>query len=762
MQKNKLLIPILLFFLISVLLNMVYFYRLGPSEFYYLGDQFFRFNQYETFVNSFFLRKPENLGVLNAWQQMTQFWDIVYYLVVYSLGLSALMSEKILFFLITFLSLVVSFIGFKKISVLVSANRHGSIASLIAVTLFYNLNPYTLALWHGGAYNLGSSITYSLAPLTFYCIYRVLFEKTRPTLIIGTAFILFASSFTFWLFAVTVFFLGVYAVLALLILKKINYKRVALNAFLLGVCYLLLSSPILFALFHELSANAGDNNATFSPTYGNMQGGLWFQILMLFSWGMYTIWHPRSMYSFHEYFFGLPYIIATLSLYGLVIIGVVRHIKTISQKHIRKWYGLFRARPRGQLLQVLRAYPQLSIFILILGIALFFAKGAQPPFGFVFEFMYRYVPLFNVFRTPDIRFGFLIVLSISILLIIVSKKFKPVYFLVFVCIVIAIQSKPLLTGVAIHGENIPNKFFDRAITIPEDSKEIASHINSSGESITEYVLPIPAVEYGMYTLEKDELHLGQDLMAKITYLPFAYASYSNSMAKDTTDTLQNAILSEVPTQLNSFPIRYILLRNDVGCTDCIKEADIQFQDKLVEVLRNNTFTLYENPAFSPIVSSKNSMYSAQSPIRFSAKLQEPAMKQSISLGLSYNSNWKVFETTRDNQYDCDIARQVGSIKECSSPLVFSPISDLVFLVKKPLFEETHELYEGYGNKWEINIDTLSNAPNPTLTIFYLPQAWFQLFLLISSITSISMGIFMLIHYSKLFHHTHSKNKHEIL
>src|SRR5258708_14591629 len=109
-------LPYLLFFVLSLTLTFIFFYSLKPFEFLYMGDQFFRFSEYETLVNSFFIRKNENLGLLNGWQFMVQFWDAIYYLFVYSFGMSLFFAERLLFFMVLLISFCASFIGFKKLS----------------------------------------------------------------------------------------------------------------------------------------------------------------------------------------------------------------------------------------------------------------------------------------------------------------------------------------------------------------------------------------------------------------------------------------------------------------------------------------------------------------------------------------------------------------------------------------------------------------------------------------------------------------------
>lgn len=81
---------------------------------------------------------------------------------------------------------------------------------------------------------------------------------------------------------------------------------------------------------------------------------------------------------------------------------------------------------------------------------LFFVKGNSGPFGFIYDFMFRHVPFFYVFKSPVEKFGLLYVFVFSILLLFIMtnirshKYYKPALSIFIIYLIFC--SIPLLTG----------------------------------------------------------------------------------------------------------------------------------------------------------------------------------------------------------------------------------------------------------------------------------------------------------------------------
>lgn len=745
---------ILIFFSIALLLTHVFFSKLHDGQFLFIGDQFFRFNYFEAFINSFFIRKIENLNVLNGWQFITQFWDVLYYLFIYSFHIPSILAEKLNFFLVLFLSLSFSFVGFRNLSKLV----HGSVSSItiFVITLWYCFNPYTVVLWHGGVYNLGSSLTYSLAPLILYYFHISLFSKFSLQNTLICAILMAIASYTFWLFAPLAFLLILYSFFYLLFTPKVIISSLK-NVFFLILVYLPMISFILFNIMYEYYGNSGDNNALFTPTFGNQQGGLWYQILLLFSWGIYTTWTPRSMYSFYNYYFSHAYINATIAMYILIIFGTVKYFVFLLLKYITKKkflkplpnFALLYVKKNIQTLHFDLGSKLLIVFSLLLVISLFFAKAAQPPYGDIFLYFYHNVPFFSVFRTADVRFGFCVVLSISSLFLLISRGFYKYIILIALLLIMYYQIPFFFTGKAIRGENIKNLYYDRTVYYPKEYTDLISYLNND-RSIATYLLPLPAVEYGNYAFDKGEHHFGQDLLSKMVYKPFVYLSLSSGMYTRSYQELKDVVEKKRFEKLKYFPIKYLLLRHDIACTGCVNFSENELVDKYKLSFKNKTFTLFELKNYSAIINSSNAQFTVINPIKFRIRFQNISKTQTLYFLTSFNKDWKLYITKPNSASFCK------GKKECVKDLRYFEGEEISYLWKKPLFGESHRLAYNYANSWQINPKTIKMKYNDTyytmnedgsinfdMVLYYRPQSWFYVFFLFS-VTSMAISSFLVL------------------
>lgn len=239
------------------------------------------------------------------------------------------------------------------------------------ITLIYCFSPYSSVLYSAGIiYQISTVVALgilplflfklmgfepsnvgALIPLTTLLAFGLLFIYPALLLILLTFFILWRQEK----------FVGVKGVVEQVLLPK----RI-LSIVLLGL-------PFIFFIY--LTVSLGNDKGAFlaGGTSTAIKGGIFYPLMQISAWGLYDIWSPRAILSFHNYFFENPFRILSITLATFLICFLYKN---------KKYTPIF--------------------FVLFLA---FFAKGPNPPFGDLFAFIINYFPFGYMIRSPDSKFG---------------------------------------------------------------------------------------------------------------------------------------------------------------------------------------------------------------------------------------------------------------------------------------------------------------------------------------------------------------------
>ena len=386
----------------------------------------------------------------------------------------------------------------------------------------------------------------------------------------------------------------------------------------------------------------------------------------------------------------------------------------------------------------------ISIFLLFL----FLIKGAQKPFGEIFVFLVNFFPPFRVFRSPDNKFGFGIILVLSLLLIVYAGEYKKKFFIFLIFITITVQGYLLFTGVAIKGENTKTSS-DRIISIPKEYKDAERFLDKHAQPYG-YVITFPSVEFGHFTLTGNKKYVGQDLLSKTTTLPFSYLSSNGGMTPDTYKKISRETGRANTSLLNDLPVKFIILRNDIGRDkldsedDSYNKVDEDLKNKISKefkpAFKNDLFDIYSNPKSLPIIQSENVTFKMSNPVKYYISLKNIKREQKLYFYQSYNSNWKLYLKSGTNINRCGpfVFHSLFKVKECSSENTFLGLDDFTYLWRKPLFNESHVLGKSYANSWMISPEYIKNnldkkyyklnsdgSINLELVLYFRTQSYFD-------------------------------------
>ena len=650
--------------------------------FLFIHDEYFPVPGKEI-ANLFSTYNQNDLGVSNILSLIVTIFDRGYYYASYNaLDLDIYNAQKLLYIIKLSLLAFIPYFGFNKLIYHLIEFPDKNVIFLSSI--WYSFNTYTLIYWHGNAFSLTLLVTYVLGPICLYLWDVSILKRCDNKLdliknLLKLSLTLFFMSFSVYLFAPFIILIFIYSILRVLI-EKIDFIKFSLRIILLFLLCLPLFSINYIVIYDFFLLSVEAKNTTGSETFGNLDGGLLYMALMWFTWPIYTIWAPRNIYSFSEYFRYTPSLIAPFFLYFLIFWG-----------GIKKKCNL------------------VLIFVLLVLVFFMLIKGPQEPFGIIYKFLIENIPGFMVFRSPDTKFGFVIVFCISILLSITGSRIKNKLFFIILSIVILIQNYPLITGVAIKGENTIDSY-DRVIYIPADYKELANYLNNDKSNFG-YLMPIPSSKAGRFFLDEFEEHSGQDILSKIINIPFLYIDESSGMPKRTYEKINNIKKNHKYKDLERLPIKYFLVRYDV---EVGKKEEREFLQYIVKnhsmVFKNNTFILYENKNVKPLVQYNIYNFEKKKPTWMEFDFNFNEENGLIVLRQNYNNAWKVYD--------------VGQYNNVVSILLTLPWN-------KSILENRHMIGDGYANAWIINDDSLSVLRGKKLAVIYWPQLLFNFLSFIS-------------------------------
>jgi hypothetical protein len=297
-----------------------------------------------------------------------------------------------------------------------------------ALTLCYCFSPYSSILYSAGIiYQLSTVIGLGLLPLFLFKLMN--FDPKKDTFLLILLTLLLAFGLLFIYPALLLIILAVF-----LLWNKQNYLSVKDIIYTFDtkrvIALLVLSLPFCFFIY--LTLVAGNDKTAFlsNGTSSAIKGGIFYPLMQISAWGLYNVWSPRAILSFHQYFFENPYRILSLSLPFLLI------------------YFLYKNKKFTPI-----------IFLLFLA---FFAKGANPPLGDIFTVIINYFPFGYMIRSPDSKFGAFIAAWFVVAILYLTPKQKS--------IIVSLSCLFLIT-------NLAGMFYNGAISSARGDQNTTSFIS---------------------------------------------------------------------------------------------------------------------------------------------------------------------------------------------------------------------------------------------------------------------------------------------
>jgi hypothetical protein len=614
----------------------------------------------------------------------------------------------ILFPLCLYILLSFSFIGFFKLYQSEEKNlKIHDWLNILILTFFYCFNTYIVAAATGGVlWSLGFVLAYSLLPLLVYYINKFIKNNSlslRDAVILSL--IIFASSFCITLFATIVLILPIYIFIKLSFKKilQLDYKKIGF----IFITLILLFSYFIVPYILELSFGSSGATATnlINSTAGLQQKGVLSMFLFYFTWVIYTPWGPRSVFTFYKYLLSPFYMATVLSLY-VVIVSYFLRKKSIIKEVIP--------------------------YIILLLLGMLIGKGPQEPFGFVWSSLVNFNTIFTVFRSPDSKFGIIILFSLTAIFLHIFKNYrKSIPLKIYLLIATVIIALPLFTGEAVLGKKVTGEsgYFITSIS-PEYSS--ALKILNSDSSLAN-VVSYPEPGYGPFIEEGGNIFIGQDKLEMLSKQPFIHSNIAgnvefNNLTKKIYENFDFSSDSEL--NIKYFILNKNIMNQDENNLDNFRKNLLkQFQVK--KLIDNNVLELYldEDKSFIPKISLKNNKakinFKYINPTKYLITIDDLNEPDELVFLESFNKNWQLYSTDDLSSYN------KGSF-----------LSDWQFLFKKPIFNSQHREIYNYANSWVLN--PVDNKNQLSLILYYKSQSYIYVGLFITLITLISCLFYIIL------------------
>jgi len=607
--------------------------------------------------------------------------------------------------------LSLSYIGIRKLYLLVAKKEN--LLDILLITLFYCFNTLVVIfLSTGNFWDISFIISYSVLPLTVFLTYRFFdkgtFNKVELIVLLG---VLVAA------FLYIQFIIPIALILVTIVLINFGAKIfsvISLKDIIFSVClFLLIFSPSIYAYYLNNIGSFGNpvDLVLKESMAGAIQGGIFSMMVNHFSWAIYNLWKPRSILPFYNYFESVSYLIVSLSVYFVFLIYAIK--KTKSGKFFN------------------------SIFLILL-MSLFFAKGPQKPFGFIYQFLVNDVPLFQIVRTPDNKFAIGVMFSMAVLYIYIlssSSKSLKHFIRLHLLIVIMVWSYPILTKDAIIGKNNPGISGDFITRIYPEHSEVTERLNSERNYYGILLYPPTSLPE---TVEKNgNIFIGRDNIGGAgTKLPVYYLTYDLHSDPEFSVILKNIYKEMNLEEISSISAKYIIIRKDIYPGESLDKS-IEFKDKIDKtpgfkmLVNNDLLYLYEIPEYlvtEPFsIDCKkdgNISYEFVSPVMYKLSISDAEYPCKLKFMGMPNNSWTFLNNIGDQKID---------------------ISDFY----KPI--NIRKVSNGYPNEWVIeekdaqsylNKDK-GNENNLNIFMYYMPQMYMNLLVVVSGMVLFGCVVYVL-------------------
>jgi hypothetical protein len=595
----------------------------------------------------------------------------------------------------------------------------------IIFPFIYVINPITIfELSTGG---IGSLIIYSIIPLIFLLIFRILENYNLKDGLIFSLLIFISMAniqLAFWVFVGIIPF-----ILSYILYKKINYKNIyyLIIHFIIG---LLLNLTFLLKFFNVYKNYLSINY--FSMFTHNYSEAFMYNFFRMIG----NAGSSQTILGYFEINF-INIIAFTLFLF------ILTYFLSKNKDNNKNIISLF------------------SLTIL-LGLMIFMTLIRK---GYFDPLIINKNLLLVTLRNPQklfylFSFTYIILLSLSIDKIykkIIKKSNKLRGYIILISFLIIFIS---FNGVALNGDFMQDQARGEGKYFIEDKyNELSNQLQKLDQDSRILYLPL---DYPLQMKINWEEKIIKTKMGSKMIIGNNKEDILNNLYEDICSNKINF------TQLNNFGVRYVILdKTPISSLNSFQESCkvTSFYDtpyilgnynyfntlfsKFEIFYEDNNFVIYDLPPNQDNfkIKSNNSFYIKNNPTKYRIYLENLSSSNTIYFLESYSEGWELYLQKMPTKKWCEVDKYYEKTTRCESKQILFEIEDILHSEKEKISGETHKIVYDYANQWEIDsqdiknnysneyyIENLDGSINIELILYFKPQSYFYWGSLISGIT----------------------------
>lgn len=124
------------------------------------------------------------------------------------------------------------------------------------------------------------------------------------------------------------------------------------------------------------------------------------------------------------------------------------------------------------------------------------------------------------------------------------------------------------------------------------------------------------------------------------------------------------------------------------------------------------------------------------PTKYKIKIENAKEPFYLTLSESFNLGWQAYINTDTIRCDPIDIYKNANVTECKPEFKLFEVTDITKIFSDTIPEDNHFIANGYSNAWYIDPQQLDTGENFTVTLYFKPQSYFYIGLIISGLTFI--------------------------